>query len=92
MLDNVPIVPLALIVVVDIPVAPPIFNVPNVCPLPPLNVLAVVVVSVKLIVELAPLNVNPVVAEKLQTVPVPLKLIVEVPSVIVLVAELLEPN
>ena len=85
MLDSVAKLPLLLLILrVDVPVAPPIFNVPKAIP-PPVNVLADVVVLVKFMVEDAPLNVRFVFVDVVQTVPVPLKLIVEVPNVSVLV-------
>jgi len=53
----------------------------------PVNVLEVVVVLVKFMVEEAPLNVRFVTVPKFQTVPVLLKFMVDVPNVSVLVFE-----
>ena len=60
--------------------------------MPMIMVLAVVVVLVKLIVEAPPLNANPDIVARVQTVPVPVKLMVDVPrfKVLVLLFELLK--
>ena len=67
-----------------VPVVPPMLSVPYVNP-PPLNVLVLTTVLVRLIVVDEPVKVNPVVVDASQGVNWVVKLIVEVPKFTVLV-------